>query len=96
MWSLDLFQEPDFLTQEHFREIQHDREREKPRPQIKNHGHGAAAGIEDIGRGGLKASAGKLGDLRGLSREEIGERTFRNFYNFFKLSEIAENKVPGR
>jgi len=41
-------------------------------------------------------TAGKLGDLRGLSREEMGERTSRNFYDFFKLSEIAENKVPGR
>ena len=39
-------------------------------------------------------TAGKLGELRGLSGEEIGERTSRNFYDFFKLTEIAESKVP--
>jgi TatD DNase family protein len=39
-------------------------------------------------------TARKLGELRGLSAEEIGERTSRNFYNFFKSVEIAENKVP--
>jgi TatD DNase family protein len=38
--------------------------------------------------------AGKLGELRGLSREEVGERTSRNFYEFFKLAEMDENKVP--
>jgi TatD DNase family protein len=41
-------------------------------------------------------TAGKLGELRGLSREGIGEQTSRNFYKFFKLTEIAENKVPSR
>jgi TatD DNase family protein len=39
-------------------------------------------------------TARKLGELRALSAEEIGERTSRNFYNFFKSVEIAENKVP--
>jgi len=36
----------------------------------------------------------KLGELRGVSREEVGLQTSRNFYRFFKLAEIAENKVP--
>jgi hypothetical protein len=26
--------------------------------------------------------------------EEVGEQTARNFYEFFKISEIAESKVP--
>jgi TatD DNase family protein len=38
-------------------------------------------------------TARKLGELRGLTTEEIGVRTTRNFYNFFKLTEIAESKV---
>jgi TatD DNase family protein len=38
-------------------------------------------------------TARKLGELRGLTGEEIGERTARNFYNFFKLAETAESKV---
>ncbi len=42
----------------------------------------------------VKQTARQLGELRGLSTEEIGERTSRNFYNFFKLAEIAESKVP--
>jgi TatD DNase family protein len=41
----------------------------------------------------VKATARRLGELRGLSGEEVGERTTRNFYNFFKLSETAESKV---
>ena len=41
----------------------------------------------------VKATARRLGELRGLSVEEVGERTTRNFYNFFKLSETAESKV---
>ena len=41
-------------------------------------------------------TASKLGELRGLSKEEVGEWTSRNFYKFFKLAEIAENKVPAR
>jgi TatD DNase family protein len=38
-------------------------------------------------------TARKLAELRGLTGEEIGERTTRNFYNFFKLTEIVESKV---
>jgi TatD DNase family protein len=41
-------------------------------------------------------TARSLGELRNLSREEIGERTSRNFYRFFKLAETAENRVPPR
>jgi TatD DNase family protein len=41
-------------------------------------------------------TARRLGELRGVSAEEIGEKTSRNFYNFFKLSETAESKVPAR
>jgi TatD DNase family protein len=44
----------------------------------------------------VKETARKLGELRGLSVEEAGEQTSRNFYNFFKLAEIIENKVPAR
>ena len=44
----------------------------------------------------VKETARKLGELRGLSMEEVGEQTSRNFYNFFKISEMAENKVPAR
>jgi TatD DNase family protein len=44
----------------------------------------------------VKETARKLGELRGLSMEEVGERTSRNFYNFFKLAETAESKVPAR
>lgn len=38
-------------------------------------------------------TARKLGQLRGLPAEEVGARTSRNFYNFFKLTETAESKV---
>lgn len=41
-------------------------------------------------------TARKLAELRGLSLEDIGRRTSRNFYNFFKLAEISESKVPLR
>jgi TatD DNase family protein len=44
----------------------------------------------------VKETARKLGELRGLSMEEVGERTSRNFYNFFKIAETAESKVPSR
>ena len=44
----------------------------------------------------VKETARKIGELRGLSMDEIGERTARNFYNFFKISEIAETKVSTR
>ena len=42
----------------------------------------------------VKETAQKLGELRGLTAEEIGGRTSRNFYNFFKLTETAESKIP--
>ena len=42
----------------------------------------------------VKQTAAKLGELRGLPMEEVGEQTSRNFYKFFKLSETAETKVP--
>jgi len=44
----------------------------------------------------VKETARKLGELRGLSMEEVGEQTARNFYNFFKLAETVESKVPAR
>lgn len=44
----------------------------------------------------VKETARKIGELRGLSMEDVGERTGRNFYNFFKISEIVESKVPAR
>jgi TatD DNase family protein len=44
----------------------------------------------------VKETARKLGELRGLSVEGIGEQTSRNFYNFFKTTEIVESKVPPR
>ena len=44
----------------------------------------------------VKETAGKLGELRGLSTEEVGEQTSRNFYNFFELAETVESKVPAR
>jgi TatD DNase family protein len=44
----------------------------------------------------VKETARKLGELRSLSMEDMGEQTSRNFYNFFKLAETAESKVPTR
>ena len=44
----------------------------------------------------VKETAKKLGELRNLSMEEVGDQTARNFYNFFKLAEISESKVPAR
>jgi len=44
----------------------------------------------------VKETARKLGELRGLSMEEVGEQTSRNFYNFFKTTEIVESKVTPR
>lgn len=41
----------------------------------------------------VKETAHKLADLRGLTTQEVGERTTRNFYKFFKLAEMAESKV---
>ena len=42
----------------------------------------------------VQETARKLGELRGLSMEGVGQQTSRNFYNFFKLTETAESKVP--
>ena len=36
-------------------------------------------------------TARQLGELRGLSREEMGERTARNFYQFFSLPEKQDS-----
>lgn len=44
----------------------------------------------------VKETAAKLGELRGLTMEMIGEQTARNFYEFFKISETDESKVPAR
>src|SRR6202051_1055305 len=44
----------------------------------------------------VKETARKLGELLGLSMEEVGEHTSRNFYNFFKTTEIVESKVTPR
>jgi TatD DNase family protein len=44
----------------------------------------------------VKETARHLGALRGVSMETLGEQTSCNFYNFFKLSETAESKVPAR
>ena len=46
--------------------------------------------------GFVKETARKLGELLGLSTEEMGEQTSRNFYNFFKISETVQNKIQGR
>jgi TatD DNase family protein len=40
-------------------------------------------------------TARKLGELRKLSAEEIGQQTSHNFYKFFKMAETAESKVSG-
>jgi TatD DNase family protein len=42
----------------------------------------------------VKETARRLGELRGLSMEDVGEQTTQNFYNFFKLTEMDESKVP--
>lgn len=42
----------------------------------------------------VKETARRLGELRGLSMEDVGEQTSQNFYNFFKLTEMDESKVP--
>jgi TatD DNase family protein len=41
----------------------------------------------------VKEVARQLGELRGISTEEVGRRTSHNFYNFFKLSEGSESKI---
>jgi TatD DNase family protein len=44
----------------------------------------------------VKETAAKLGELRGLTMDQVGEHTSRNFYNFFKIAETAESKVSPR
>ena len=44
----------------------------------------------------VKEVARKVGELRGLSMEDIGRRTADNFYKFFKLAQPAEKSVPAR
>ncbi len=39
-------------------------------------------------------TARRLGELRGMSAEDVGERASRNFCEFFKIAEIVESKVP--
>lgn len=41
----------------------------------------------------VKETARKLGEVRGMTAEEVGELTTRNFYKFFKLTETAESEV---
>ena len=41
-------------------------------------------------------TARKLGELRGLATEEIGQQTTRNVCKFFELAEMAESKSPAR
>jgi len=38
-------------------------------------------------------TARKLGELRGLTAEEVGQQTTLNFRRFFKLGEAAESKI---
>ncbi len=42
----------------------------------------------------VKEVARQLGELRGLSSEEIGRKTSNNFYDFFKLLKPGENAIP--
>jgi TatD DNase family protein len=41
----------------------------------------------------VKEVARQIGELRGLTAEEIGARTTENFYNFFKFRERIENRL---
>jgi TatD DNase family protein len=41
----------------------------------------------------VRETARKLGDVRGMTVEEVGELTTQNFYKFFKLTETAESEV---
>ena len=41
-------------------------------------------------------TARRIGQLRGLSLEKVGQQTSANFYEFFNLTERAENKVLHR
>jgi TatD DNase family protein len=40
----------------------------------------------------VKEIAKQLGEIRGLSTEDVGRQTALNFYNFFSLAESNENK----
>jgi TatD DNase family protein len=42
----------------------------------------------------VKEVARQLGELRALSTDEIGRRTSHNFYDFFKLPDADESKIP--
>jgi len=42
----------------------------------------------------VKEVARRIGELRGQSTEEVGDRTAQNFYSFFKLGEKTEPDVP--
>lgn len=44
----------------------------------------------------VKQTAAKIGELRNLTMDQVGEQTSSNFYKFFKLSETTESKVPAR
>jgi len=44
----------------------------------------------------VKETARHIGELRGMSMEEVGAHTTANFYKFFKISEITETEVPTR
>lgn len=44
----------------------------------------------------VREVARQIGELRGLSTEELGARTARNFFNFFKLNESNDSKFPAR
>jgi TatD DNase family protein len=44
----------------------------------------------------VRHTATRLGELRGLALDAVGEQTSRNFYKFFKLSESTESKDPDR
>ncbi|MGA7220226.1 MAG: TatD family hydrolase [Candidatus Sulfotelmatobacter sp.] len=44
----------------------------------------------------VKHTAEKLGELRGLTAEDIGQQTTGNFYNFFKLAERGQNELSPR
>jgi TatD DNase family protein len=44
----------------------------------------------------VKETARRLGELRGLTLDDIGWQTSDNFYKFFKMAETIENKLPGR